>query len=335
MISVPVEAVLAAFLPAVIWLWIVYSRDRYEHEPKRLIEKLFLASVVAAGIAMFLERGLQVNLNSSKVGVVVASAIAVGIVEEGAKFNVARALTRRNPAFNEPVDGIIYTSSVALGFAAIETTLYILRFYYGALHVIVAHGYTSLVAQQVASQVAFRRIAAERAILGCLGHLSFTGIIGYAYGLQKFGAKKPTVRGAFIAAALLHAAFDGFLSLGASTLAFAILAGSIAAYVQGFRRALAVSPFRAHQLRPAVPPPTGAHPASPWAPTAVVPAGGLRAWSRPDQTSNVMGTLAEGTRVRTEDHLGAWAHVFTQQGWSGWVDGRRLEPLPSSQSHVG
>ena len=37
-----------------------------------------------------------------------------------------------------------------------------------------------------------------------------------------------------------------------------------------------------------------------------------------------MGFIQAGTQVHVVEHVGVWAHVLTQQGWSGWVDGRQL-----------
>ncbi|HLN42228.1 MAG TPA: SH3 domain-containing protein [Acidimicrobiales bacterium] len=61
---------------------------------------------------------------------------------------------------------------------------------------------------------------------------------------------------------------------------------------------------------------------------------GLRAWARPAPSSHAVGQLPPGLPVQVVEHLGAWAHVLTSTGWSGWVDGRGLQPLgppPSAQ----
>ena len=60
---------------------------------------------------------------------------------------------------------------------------------------------------------------------------------------------------------------------------------------------------------------------------ALVPSSGLPAWARPDPTSHLVGQLAPGLAVQVVQQLGAWAHVLTDTGWSGWVDGRALAPI--------
>ena len=60
-----------------------------------------------------------------------------------------------------------------------------------------------------------------------------------------------------------------------------------------------------------------------WAPTHTVPPEGMTAWPTPDpQTSGVQ--LGGGLPVAVAERTGDWAHVVTSNGWSGWVDGRRL-----------
>jgi hypothetical protein len=55
-----------------------------------------------------------------------------------------------------------------------------------------------------------------------------------------------------------------------------------------------------------------------------VPASGLVGRARPDAALPPARTLASGSRVRVVGTMGAWAEVDTGDGWTGWVDGRRL-----------
>jgi RsiW-degrading membrane proteinase PrsW (M82 family) len=335
------EAALAAFIPSVVFLGIVYTRDRYEREPKLLIARLYVMSVLACAVAIVLESALRIDLTGSVVTVVI-SAIGVGLIEEGAIFGVVVLATRRSRQLNEPVDGMVYASTVALGFAAIETFLYILRaFDIGvAYHLTPAH----------AASIALTQVAPERAILGNLGHMAWSGIIGYAYARRrlKLGGRFQLLC-AYLAAASLHAVYDGTLSLNAPTLAYTSLAFSLVVYVHLFRHSLAASPFRRQQLRTTPLPPPLRHPStatvadaragmpthprapSPppmFVPDAVIPAGGLPIWAYPDASSRLIGRLEPGTGVQTLDRLGAWAHVLSPLGWSGWIDGRGLVPPP-------
>jgi len=70
---------------------------------------------------------------------------------------------------------------------------------------------------------------------------------------------------------------------------------------------------------PAPPPP-----ATGWAPTHLVPPGGMAAWNAPDPSRQPIVNLPERLELVVEGRAGAWAHVRAVNGWRGWVDGRRL-----------
>jgi hypothetical protein len=65
-----------------------------------------------------------------------------------------------------------------------------------------------------------------------------------------------------------------------------------------------------------------------WRPTHRVPEGGLHAWERPDPARPWMATLAAGLDVRVADRAGeAWSRIELENGWTAWVDGRRLQRI--------
>ncbi len=90
------EAAIAAFVPSLLWLALVYSRDRYEKEPKRLVAKCYALSIVAVAMAFVLESLARPRLTGAAV-VVIGSALVVGLIEEGSKFAVLVLGTRPEP----------------------------------------------------------------------------------------------------------------------------------------------------------------------------------------------------------------------------------------------
>jgi hypothetical protein len=68
-------------------------------------------------------------------------------------------------------------------------------------------------------------------------------------------------------------------------------------------------------------PPTA--PATAWAPTHRAPPDGLQSWDQPD-ASRPMTPLAAGLDLVIVQRIGDWAQVRAVNGWSGWVDARRL-----------
>ncbi len=64
-------------------------------------------------------------------------------------------------------------------------------------------------------------------------------------------------------------------------------------------------------------------PAPAWSSTHTIPAEGMSAWSEPDPKSQSVA-VAGGLPVAVTERKGDWARVVASNGWSGWVDGRRL-----------
>jgi hypothetical protein len=64
-----------------------------------------------------------------------------------------------------------------------------------------------------------------------------------------------------------------------------------------------------------------------WSPTHRVPPGGLPARAAPDAALAPSAELGAGTPLQVVERRGAWAEVAAENGWRGWVDGRRLEPV--------
>ncbi len=65
-------------------------------------------------------------------------------------------------------------------------------------------------------------------------------------------------------------------------------------------------------------------------PTHEVPAGGMRAWARPDPQLTPVADLAARVQLRVDETRGAWAKVTGENGWTGWVDARRLTALAAA-----
>jgi len=62
-----------------------------------------------------------------------------------------------------------------------------------------------------------------------------------------------------------------------------------------------------------------------FAPTHRVPPGGLPSWAAPDP-AGPSTQLTAGLELEVVTRVADWAHVRASNGWTGYVDGRRLEP---------
>ena len=68
--------------------------------------------------------------------------------------------------------------------------------------------------------------------------------------------------------------------------------------------------------------------AEPYAPTDLVPPGGLPAWNEADPEAQPVAMLEADLDVMLVDiHDDGWAEVRCSNDWSAWVDGRLLIPL--------
>ncbi len=270
-------AILAAFIPALLWLWFFNSRDRYEHEPKSLIGKLFLWGLLsgpwAAGFnEMFSQLwGPTINKAGSfglAVALLFVMVYVLALNEETMKFLVTGNSVRNDPNFNEPVDGMIYMTSAALGFAAGENFIYIIGAFFGVLQSAVKAGGAPEAALGSAFVAAFGVLAPIRSLITAVGHVTWSGITGYFLGRHVVGggSKRLVTVGVFLAA-LLHTAFNfpqflgsalnpkaGFLN-GFFLVALGAWVIGLIIYFALLRRSLAVSPFRTQQIATAAPAP--------------------------------------------------------------------------------
>jgi RsiW-degrading membrane proteinase PrsW (M82 family) len=200
-------------LPILFWGYYHYHKDRHLPEPVGHLVLTFGLGIVAAGISKGLYVGLGlVNLrfdalllaDTNMTGLLVYSLLVIGPVEEFAKLLPFIIVVLRMPDFNEPLDGIIYASFIALGYAAVENVLYL--------------EYLTPVE------------AAARGFAGPVVHMLFASIWGFTTGCAHLRGES-LLRGAltgFAVAAGLHGLYD-FIVLQNSLNALPIAAGFIAA----------------------------------------------------------------------------------------------------------
>lgn len=69
-------------------------------------------------------------------------------------------------------------------------------------------------------------------------------------------------------------------------------------------------------------------------PTHVVPGHGLPAWEEPDPARPAVG-LDPLLPVELVERLGDWGHILCSNGWTAWVDARRLVAVPQDPPAAG
>lgn len=122
-------------LPALLWLWFWLREDRLHPEPRGLVILSFIAGMIAVLPALMAEQWVcgQVVANSlsecptglSAARNVFFVIIGWSVIEEILKYIASYCSALRSRENDEPIDALIYLITVALGFAALENTLFL------------------------------------------------------------------------------------------------------------------------------------------------------------------------------------------------------------------
>jgi protease PrsW len=231
--------------PGLLWLWLIYRGNKYRPDPKGLVIRTFLFGMVATIPVTFVETGLLLpyvfmhietfrnfsidSLNYLSFGEMAYLAfIVAGFTEELFKFLVVKTTIYKSPYYDEPVDGLVYSSAAALGFASVENIEYLILFGW--------------------------QTALVRAPITTLAHVVFSAMWGYPLALKKLKRKNST---AFLWLGLIGAmaghglydflAFqqnDSFTKIPILLGMIGLFGGLIALFVFLITRSQRLSPFK-------------------------------------------------------------------------------------------
>ncbi len=138
----PIAIALAGgVLPALVWLWFWNEQDHKAHEPKGLIALSFVAGMAVVYFVLPVQNLIAATLPAImdilgaialKWSLIIPNAETVQIilwsgVEEFAKYATVFLIAFQSKHFDEPIDAVIYLITAALGFSAMENTLYLLK----------------------------------------------------------------------------------------------------------------------------------------------------------------------------------------------------------------
>jgi len=116
-------ALLGGILPAVLWLWFWLKEDAKKPEPRGLILMSFIAGMVAVIIVLPLEKLAFTFFSQTTITLFVLWAA----IEEIMKYSAISLVALKSRYFDEPVDALIYMITVALGFAALENSMFLIE----------------------------------------------------------------------------------------------------------------------------------------------------------------------------------------------------------------
>lgn len=179
-----------AIAPGIAICIYIFLKDIYNKEPRWLLLASFLLGVLTIITPLFIETGLQPYFNNNFLNTGVFAFGVVALSEELSKFFVLRYYCYTRKSFDEPLDGIVYSVMVGMGFATIENISYVLQF--GTY------------------DTAFVRM-----FLSVPAHATFAVVMGYFVGKAKFDSAnrfRYMLTGLFWAV-LFHGSFDFFIFL--------------------------------------------------------------------------------------------------------------------------
>lgn len=194
-------------LPALVWLWFWQRQDRDCPEPTGLIILSFVAGMVVVYFVLPLQKlvfaalpqiAASVNYALAQINISSLTNETIQVtfwafIEEFAKYATVFFIAFKSRSFNEPVDAIIYMLTAALGFTAMENTLYILKdlTHAGTIDTV---------------------LNGELRFIGAtLVHTVSSALIGIALALSFYSSgviRLITVIGGLLSATLLHAYFN-------------------------------------------------------------------------------------------------------------------------------
>ena len=119
-------AALGGFIPALVWLWFWLREDKNHPEPWQYITLTFIAGMVAVPLVIPFQKALYPYLELTYFVAPMLVLFLWAFLEEIFKYFAAYFAALKSPVNDEPIDPVIYLITAALGFAALESTLYLI-----------------------------------------------------------------------------------------------------------------------------------------------------------------------------------------------------------------
>lgn len=172
-----------------ICVYILY-RDVYNREPAINMILSFVLGIIVIVPAITIETFVGRYLTNSIVSIILGAFLGVALVEESSKFLILRYYSFTRRSFDEPLDGIVYSVLISMGFATVENIFYSYE-----------HGFS----------VAFLRM-----FTSVPAHATFAIIMGYYVGKARFehGRRRQLMGKGLLGSTAVHGSFDTFLLLG-------------------------------------------------------------------------------------------------------------------------
>lgn len=187
-----IYALLGGVLPASIWLLFWLREDERRPEPTWRVILTFLLGMLSVLLVLPFQRKIDLLFP----GMGIMAFLLWAVCEEGFKFLAAYFGGIRSKDDNEPLDAMIYMITAALGFVALENTLFIVN---------------PLLQEDISTGIITGNL---RFIGASLLHIVASASIGVALALSFYKPLKVKIAVGFIAflvAVFIHTAFNLFI----------------------------------------------------------------------------------------------------------------------------
>lgn len=184
-------ALIAGLTPAIVLIIHIYMRDKYQREPISWVLRAVWYGVLCSFPAAVIESALPAAQEGTLHGALYFGYIQAALPEEGMKLFFLWLLLRKNPYFDERMDGIVYAVCVGMGFAGLENVLYMFM-----------------------NLDDLKTVALSRAVLSVPGHFFFAVFMGYNLSLALWGKEEERPKHwlyTLLIPVLLHGTYDAAL----------------------------------------------------------------------------------------------------------------------------
>jgi RsiW-degrading membrane proteinase PrsW (M82 family) len=141
-----------AVIPGIVISWYIIRMDRHEQEHRGPLMMCFVLGMALTYPTMHLDRWtsmLGITITPTTGIKLIASIALIAIAEELGKFLVLVIYPFPRPFFNEPIDGVVYSVMIGMGFATLENIFYAYEYGFGttilrAFTAVPAHAFFSV-----------------------------------------------------------------------------------------------------------------------------------------------------------------------------------------------
>ncbi len=115
-------AFLGGVIPSLLWLWFWLKEDKKNPEPKGALGAVFLMGIISVVFVLPIQKFIHAHIDTLELQLFLWAS-----VEELMKYLAVLLVIYKTNLADEPIDWPIYMITGALGFAAIENTLFLIK----------------------------------------------------------------------------------------------------------------------------------------------------------------------------------------------------------------